>query len=309
MKFQLSRRSTLLMGAVLPLAGALGTSRAFAAAEMKGPSTPIHYRFKLGDFEVTTLQAGTSVNEEPQKTFGLNVTPEEFAAASAAAFIPANRSQSFFTPTVVNTGKELVLFDAGISAAGTLAALSAAGYTADQVDVVVVTHMHGDHIGGLLNEGALTFPNARYVTGAIENNHWAGAGNENYDKVIRPIADRFTFLDDGGAAVSGITAIAAFGHTPGHFVYNIESAGQRVIVTADLANHAVWSLANPDWEVRFDADKPAAAATRRKVLGMLAADKVPFIGYHLPFPGVGYVEAAGNGFRHVPAGYQLMLNS
>ena len=311
MTFKLSRRAALIGGAVLPFATGLGLGLgpARAAAEMKGASTPLHYRFKLGAFEVTTLRAGMGPMENPQETFGLNATPEEFAEVSAAAFVPADRSQNSFHPTVVNTGTELVLFDTGVNAAGTLAALEDAGYTADQIDVVVITHMHGDHIGGLATDGTLTFPNARYVTGAIENNHWAASGNENYERLITPIADQFTYLDDAGTVASGITAMAAFGHTPGHFVYHLESEGQRLLLAADLANHAVWSIGRPDWEVRFDMDKAAAIETRKRVLGMLAADRVPFVAYHLPSPAVGYVEVDGDGFRHVPVGYQLMLNS
>mmetsp|Transcript_21243 Transcript_21243/g.27947 ORF Transcript_21243/g.27947 Transcript_21243/m.27947 type:complete len:104 (+) Transcript_21243:1-312(+) len=92
-------------------------------------------------------------------------------------------------------------------------------------------------------------------------------------KMVTPMAEKITFLDDGGSVTSGITAMAAFGHTPGHMTYMLESNGQQLLIAADLANHYVWSLAKPDWEVRFDADKAAAAASRRKVLGMLAADK------------------------------------
>ena len=91
-------------------------------------------------------------------------------------------------------------------------------------------------------------------------------------------------------------------------VYHVESDGQRLMITADTANHYVWSLQKPDWEVRFDADKPAAAAVRKQVFGMIAADRIPFIGYHMPFPGTGFVEAKDDGFRFVPASYQLMLN-
>jgi glyoxylase-like metal-dependent hydrolase (beta-lactamase superfamily II) len=90
--------------------------------------------------------------------------------------------------------------------------------------------------------------------------------------------------------------------------FMIESNGQRLALTADAANHYIWSLAHPDWEVRFDADKAAAAAVRKSLFGMLAADKIPFIGYHMPFPALGYVESAGSGFRYVPASYQMMLN-
>jgi glyoxylase-like metal-dependent hydrolase (beta-lactamase superfamily II) len=89
--------------------------------------------------------------------------------------------------------------------------------------------------------------------------------------------------------------------------YMIESDGKQLVLGADFANHYVWSLAHPDWEVRFDMDKAAAAATRRTVLGMLAADKIPFVGYHMPWPAFGFVEAAGDNFAYVPHSYQLLL--
>jgi glyoxylase-like metal-dependent hydrolase (beta-lactamase superfamily II) len=115
-----------------------------------------------------------------------------------------------------------------------------------------------------------------------------------------------SFLDDGGAVASGVTAVASHGHTPGHMGYMLESGGQQIMLTADLANHYVWSFARPDWAFSFDADADAAAASRRRILGMLAADRVPMIGYHMPFPAAGFVEPRGDGFRYVPVSYQMM---
>lgn len=304
---RLSRRHALMAAAALPLTATL-PRMASAAAPLLGAGSGSFNRFKLGAFEVTTLLVGSRTVEKPTEIFGLNATPEEFAAASAAAFLPTDKAQFFFTPTIVNTGTELVLFDTGLAPEATVATLAAAGYAPDQVDVVVLTHMHGDHIGGLMGAAGPTFANARYVTGAVEHNHWMGAANEGFDKAVRPLNDKIAFVDDGAAVVSGITAMAAFGHSPGHMTYRLESGGQQMVITADLANHYVWSLAHPDWEVRFDMDKAQAAAARRTVLGMLAADRIPFIGYHMPFPAVGYVEVAGDGFRYVPASYQMMLN-
>ncbi|MDT8854276.1 MBL fold metallo-hydrolase [Paracoccaceae bacterium Fryx2] len=304
----LTRRHALMAAAALPFTAGLAPRPARAAADMLGTAAPPFNRFKLGAYEVTALLAGTRTVEKPTEIFGLNADPAEFAAVSEAAFLPTDKAQFFFTPTVVNTGTQLVLFDTGVNPEGITAALAAAGYTPDQVDVVVLTHMHGDHIGGLMGEAGATFANARYVTGSAEHNHWMAAGNEGFDKSVRPLNDKITFVDDGGTVAPGITAMLAPGHTPGHMTFMLENGGQNLLLTADLANHYVWSLAYPDWEVRFDMDKAQAAAARRTVLGMLAADRVPFIGYHMPFPALGFVETRDDGFRYVPASYQMMLN-
>ncbi|WP_299780774.1 MBL fold metallo-hydrolase [uncultured Roseobacter sp.] len=305
-QIKVSRRAALAGAAALPLAAAAGATR--AAAPMMGTAMSPFHRIKVGGFDVTTLLAGTRAVEGPHNIFGLNVDADTFAAVSAEANLPTDVSQFFFTPTVVNTGSELVLFDTGLSGAGTTAALEAAGYTADQIDVVVITHMHGDHIGGMtLEDGSLTYGNARYVTGRAEFDAWAAQDNDNFKAKIAPFAEQFSFLEDGGSVASGLTAMAAFGHTPGHMTYMVEDGGTQLVLGADFANHYVWSLAHPDWEVKFDMDKAAAAATRRRILDMMAADKTAFVGYHMPWPGIGYVEKAGDGFAYVPHSYQLML--
>ncbi len=303
----LNRRQILLGAAALPMAAATATPL-LAGAEMMGVGMTRFNRVKVGAFEVTTLLAGTRTVENPQTIFGMDVSAEAFAAASAAANIPTDASQFFFTPTVVNTGQALVLFDTGLNPEGITGALAVAGYSADQIDVVVITHMHGDHIGGLAGEAGLTFPKARYVTGAVEYDAWAKMDrNKAFEAKVRPNAARFEMLNDGAAVVSGITAVGAFGHSPGHMTYMLESDGQQLLIAADFANHYVWSLSYPEWEVKFDMDKAAAAASRKKVLGMLAADKVPFIGYHMPWPAVGYVETRDGAYQYAPASYQLML--
>ncbi|WP_170606100.1 MBL fold metallo-hydrolase [Ruegeria arenilitoris] len=309
MPIKLTRRGALGAAAALPFAAA--TAPVLAAGTETKANSAVAKSFKLGDFTVTTLLDGSLPRDGAKEIFGGGATDEEFAKVSAENFISADAAQFFFTPTLVNTGSELILFDTGLGQGGIQAALADAGVTPDQIDVVVLTHMHPDHIGGMTTNDTATFANARYVTAAPEYDFWSAqeAGNRVGDLVaskVTPLAEKMTFIEDGADVVSGVTAMATYGHTPGHMVYHLESNGQRLILTADLANHYVWSFAHPEWEVRFDMDKAAATQARRKILGLLAADKVPMIGYHMPFPAAGYVETRGNGYRFVPLSYQMM---
>ncbi len=302
---KLTRRQTMLSGAALPFAAA----PTFALADGHAATTmPTHRDFTLGGFRVTTLLAGNRNVENPHQIFGLNVDDATFAEVSAANFLPTDAAEFFFTPTVVSTGAEVILFDTGLSSAGTTSVLAAAGYSAEQITHVVITHMHGDHIGGLSDEaGSETFANAAYITGQVEFDAWSSAEDEGFETKVRPLSEKFSFIQPGDDVRSGITAVEAFGHTPGHMGYMLESNSQQLFLMADLANHYVWSVAYPDWEVRFDMDKAAAAASRRRLMEMAAADRFPVIGYHMPFPGMGYIATRGDGgYRYVPHSYQLL---
>ena len=266
---------------------------------------PTHRDFTQGDFRVTTLLVGSRSVEGPHNIFGLNVDDETFNEVSAANFLSTEAAQFFFTPTVVNTGTDVILFDTGLTAAGTTKSLEAAGYAASDITHVVLAHMHGDHIGGLTDDtGAETFANAAYVTGQVEFDAWAKQENEGFEGKVRPLAEKMTFLNAGQDVRSGVTSVESFGHTPGHMAYMLESGGKQLLLMADVANHYVWSVAYPDWEVKFDMDKAAAAATRKKIMDMASADRFPLIGYHMPFPGMGFIETRGEGgYRYVPHSY------
>jgi glyoxylase-like metal-dependent hydrolase (beta-lactamase superfamily II) len=309
MTLKLTRRAALASAAALP-AAALATP-SFAGGHGGNAAGPVARTFKLGDMTVTTLLDGTTPVDGAKDIFGGGASDKDFQKVSEDNFISADGAQFFFTPTLVDAGEELVLFDTGLGKGGIISALAAAGVAPDAIDVVVITHMHPDHIGGMMTDGAPTFANARYVTGSNEYDFWAKAdeGNRVGDMVkanVTPMAEKMSFIEDGGSIAAGITAKAAFGHTPGHMVYLLDSGGQQLVLTADLANHYVWSFAHPEWEVRFDMDKAAATQARRDVLGMLAADRVPMIGYHMPFPAAGFVEQRGDGFRFVPVSYQML---
>lgn len=319
-----TRRQTLATaGLALAAPALLGARAARAETPKLGPARPTFYRFRLGRFEVTTLLDGAIQLDGPHPIFGENQTAEDVAAHAEANFLPADRMEISFAPILVDTGAELILFDAGNPAArrpdagNLVATLEAAGYTADAIDTVVLTHMHPDHIGGLMSDGSPSFANAAYVTGEAEYAFWShddrlagpteGTANLVRSNVV-PLAERMSFLDDEGEVAPGINAVAAFGHTPGHMAYHIESDGRRLLLWADAANHYVMSVQRPDWHVRFDMDKEAAAATRKRLFDMAHAERIPVTGYHMPFPAVGFIDKpTPESYRWVQASYQLNL--
>ncbi|TXN71097.1 MBL fold metallo-hydrolase [Methylobacterium sp. WL6] len=194
----------------------------------------------------------------------------------------------------------------------------AAGTAPEAVDVVVLTHCHTDHIGGLMRDGHPAFPNARLVVGATEYEFWAKperlaaapSSNEHASALVfrthlMPLAARTRFVKDGDEVVPGIHALAAYGHTPGHLAFHVESEGRRMLIWGDCAHHEVASLAEPGWHALFDMDKAAGAATRRRIYDMATTDDLVVAGYHTSFPSLGYVGRSGTGYRWIPVTYQL----
>ncbi|AKS45364.1 Glyoxylase, beta-lactamase superfamily II [Octadecabacter temperatus] len=279
---------------------------------------PIH-RVTVGETDVTTVRDG-ALTMEVSPPFLLDHNAEDIAQISAAAHLPATQIENGFTPTLVNTGSKLVLFDTGFGAmgrdkgAGNLRQnLALAGYAPEDIDVIAFTHMHPDHIGGLLEDGKPAFPNAQLMIGRREFDEWFSGASippqraQNRDlflKIIAPLADQFTFLEDGSEVCSGVTAMAAFGHSLGHMMYHLESGGDRALVWGDVANHYVYSVEHPDSPVGFDDDKDMAIATRKRVLDMVHTDGILVAGHHMPFPSIGYIERGGDKYRWVPASYQ-----
>jgi glyoxylase-like metal-dependent hydrolase (beta-lactamase superfamily II) len=289
-------------------------------AGMLGPlRSPVH-RFILGKAEVTTILDGAlSIGVRPP--FLLDKSDDEIAAIAGAAHLPADRIENGFVPTLVNTGSELVLIDTGCGhfrrdkGAGFLRErLALAGYAPEDVDIVVLTHVHPDHIGGLLEDGVLAYPNAELMIGRREFDAWMSGerippqraeNRQMFLDLVAPLAERFRYLEDGDRVATGIVAEAAHGHSLGHMMYRVESAGREVLVWGDVANHYVFAVGQPDSPVAFDDDRDMAIATRRRVLDMVATDGTLVIGHHMPFPSVGYVERYGGGYRWTPAAYQL----
>jgi glyoxylase-like metal-dependent hydrolase (beta-lactamase superfamily II) len=303
-----------------------------AVGRKLGVKRPQVYRCKLGAFEVTNILDSTIVRDGLHPHIGGNQPAEAARELADANRIDPGRYEHYFVPTLINTGRELVLFDTGngdlIRGAGVgvfakllplgelQALLPAAGYTADDVDIVVITHGHPDHFGGLLTNGVPTFPKARYVFGAAEFDFWRRGENvrefrkvnrDLFMKIAAPFGEKATFLEPGGEVVPGIRAVDAAGHSPGMLAYHVESEGQRLLIWADTVIHYVMSLQRPDWPVEVDDDKDKAAATRRRILDMVTTERLWVVGFHMPFPSAGFVERADGSYRWTPMSYQLTM--
>lgn len=317
-----NRRDVLKLAGAAASLGAVGAAMpdaTEASAPMLGTLRPSIYRFKLGGFEVTNLLDGFNAGRPTHPTFAGNLPAEKVYEHARANGVAPDKYEHVYVNTVVNTGKELVLFDTGNGQGrdpnmGKLPELLVqAGYRPEQIDIVVLTHGHPDHINGLVTGGKPTFPNARYIIGEVEFGFWkkgenvreARKGNrERYVQVVVPLAEKATFVKEG-EVVSGIRAIQTFGHSPGHMSYHLESQGKRLLVWGDVSNHYIFSVQQPDWYGSFDDIPDAAVTTRKRVFDMVATEKLPVIGYHMPFPALGFVERAGTSYRWIPAGNQF----
>jgi glyoxylase-like metal-dependent hydrolase (beta-lactamase superfamily II) len=328
----LPRRRLLASGAALAIAPAIAgmlPAPSQAAAPPLGLSRATHYRFRLGAFEVTNILDAGAMLDGPWPIVGEDQPPEEVERLMRENLLPGKRFRPGFTPTLVNTGKELILFDTGNGVDGFVPRpeggwlakmLGPAGFAPEQIDVVVLTHGHPDHIGGLMEGGRPLFPRARYVMGDVEHNFWSAGdrlsappeSNEYrsarlFEANVAPLAARMSFIGADGEVAPGIRAIGAYGHTPGHLAFHIESQGKRLLLWGDAAHHEVASLARPDWHAFFDMDKDQGAATRKRIYDMAAAERLPVVGCHMSFPSLGFVERKDAAYRWLPVTYQLDL--
>ena len=322
---QLTRREWLAGTAATAAALAVTPSALHAAAPAAGRQAPGFYRSKLGDYELTQLADGARTFPMPDG-FIVNLPKDQALAAAEAAYLPKGQVTIPFNPMVVNTGSKLIVIDTGNGlgafeaskgAVGQMNAnMKAAGIDPNAVDLVLISHFHGDHIGGLKTaDGKLVYPNAEIKVPATEWAFWTDEANQakangfnkgqfaNVKKMLDGLGDKVTKFEAGKEVAPGITSVATPGHTPGHVSFVIASGNARILVQSDVSNIPALFLNRPDWQVVFDNDPNLAVATRHKFYDMAVAEKAAVIGYHFSFPSVGHVEKDGSGYRLVPAGW------
>ncbi len=314
----------LLLALFAAVAVAASTLAHAAGPQQKGQA-PGWYRMPLGDFEVTALSDGTVA------------LPWHTIMKAPAARIQAMLAQQYLKSPLetsvngylVNTGSKLVLIDAGAAGLfgptlGKLVAhLKASGYQPEQVDEVYITHLHGDHAGGLADaEGKAVFPNAVVRLDAKEAAFWLDAANASKapaemksafvgaQRSMKPYVDAgrmktFDGLAEGVELVPGVRALAARGHTPGHTVYAVESQGAKMVVWGDLMHLAAVQFPQPDIAVQFDSDSKAAVPQRKKAYADAAKKGYYVAVAHISFPGIGQLRPDGKGYRWLPAPYTV----
>jgi glyoxylase-like metal-dependent hydrolase (beta-lactamase superfamily II) len=327
----LNRRSVLASiistGAVATLIPA-HRAAVHAATALSGQQAPGFYRYRLGEFEITQINDG-QLTFPLEDGFVTNVSKDEALAAAEAAYMTPKGSITLpFNPMVINTGSKTILIDTGYGpdfspTTGHLTKnLAAAGFGAKDIDAIIISHLHPDHINGLrAADGAPAFPNAEIMVPAHDWAFWMNednmnraAGNKimadfftNTRNVLPPLQDRIKKYGWDQVLITGITSLETAGHTPGHTSFAVVSGNQRILVQSDVTIIPDLFLRHPDWHIVFDIDPLKAQATRHKFLDMASAEKAILVGYHFPFPAVGHVEKDGAGYRLIPIAWNSAL--
>ncbi len=323
MTTNLSRRELLALGAGLGAATMMGGS-ALAKAPKLGTQTPYWHRFNLGNAEVTVVSDGPLPLGPPKGTF-VGVPDEEVRKMLSDNFLNPDNVVLEQNSPIVNTGDRLILFDTGMGTSKAFGpttgrqqkSMMEAGIKPAEIDAVVLSHAHIDHIGGIVGaDDKPLFPNAQYYIAQSDFDFWTDEGKlggplkdfvVHARKNLLPVRDRIVFFKDGQEFLPGVTALAAPGHTVGHSIFMVTSAGKSFCFLGDLTHHAVLLLEKPRMEFSYDTDPKQAAASRVKMLEMLAANKTAVMSYHFAWPGYGHVAKTGDGFHYYPEPMNMLL--
>jgi glyoxylase-like metal-dependent hydrolase (beta-lactamase superfamily II) len=320
---ELTRRNVFGGAAAAALGSACLSAR--AEAPTRNAATPGIYRYRIGSYELTAIYDGIWYRPI-DNDFIRNAPFAEVENALDQAFMPHDKLATPFTTLIVNTGKRIVLLDTGTGgqiapSAGVFRNnLAAAGISANEVDTIVISHFHPDHINGIKDkDNALIFPRAEIMVPAPEWAYWMDDANLNaapadlkitflnQRRIFSDIAKQVTQFQPGKEVAPGIITVPAPGHTPGHTVFAVHSGDQSLLVLSDTAQHPAVFARHPDWQAVFDIDGAEAVATRRKLFDQAAADRMLVTGYHFPFPACGHLIKTATGYEHVPVEWQTAL--
>ena len=283
--------------------------------------TPGFRRMKVGDVEVVSLIDGIARRPLGEE-FVKNAPLAEVRALLASQGLATDYIDVPFTPFLVIAGGRKILMDTGLgdfggpNAGKLLDHLRAAGIQPGEIDTVLISHYHGDHINGLRNKaGVFNFPNAKVMVPTVEHAFWMDDARmaaapqgmkgafENVRRTFATMPSEMLVPYAAGVEIApGIKTLAAYGHTPGHTLFELVSAGKTFYYIADLTNVPALFARNPDWAVTFDMDPEAARKTRREMFARITASNALVGGFHFPFPAFGNMVASGNGYAFQPAG-------
>ncbi|WP_431287324.1 MBL fold metallo-hydrolase [Roseateles chitinivorans] len=316
----------------LTLAIAAAFATVAPAVRAEGASAPApklshiqagYQHFKIGAFEVVALSDGTLPIPAQQVLKGISA--DEVAKRLATTY-QSTEVEASINAYLIKAGDRLVMIDAGTGElyGPTLnkisASLKGAGYAPEQITDILITHIHTDHTGGLMDGSRLVFPNATLHLERKELDYWLGAGQRErapealkvyFDQAlakVQPYVDAGRVKTFSGETalfpdIPGIRSLPAPGHTPGHSFYVLESQGEKLVFWGDLLHVADVQLPRPDVTVAFDVDPKVAAATRKQAFADALKGRYWVAGDHVAFPGVGHLQADGKGYRWIAMPY------